>query len=235
MTFLSDLDGLTWALSIAALTVSTLVIGVDIRDWRAKFPILSRGKRVLLWSFAAGCAVVGADTIGNASDVQHLYVSGLPRLVRVRESGRSGDTWLVRAVNAGTTESVLLAVHDSEAIVAYREHRKDLPITFGYLNEPYYSRSGTAEFRVVDMADSKTGESFYHFDTRSHPYRVTVLFASALLLFLTELLNNRLSDALPDTEDDYENYRDARNSRAAPSDLTSLHLDASKENGSSQT
>ncbi len=85
------------------------------------------------------------------------------------------------------------------------------------------------------MADAGSGESFYHFDTRSHPYRIALLFACAILLFLTELLNDRLSDARPDTEDNYENYRDSRNSQATVSDLTSLHLIDSKEKDASQS
>lgn len=234
MIFFSDLDRLTWALSIVALAVSATVIAVDIRDWRAKFPIRSRGKRVLLWGFAAVCSIVGLDTIDSASDAPHLYCSGSPSVVRVR-TGRSGDTWLVRVRNAGSTEAPLLSLHDARAIVAFREHRRDATISFGYLNEPYFNQSGAAEFKVVDMADGDTGEPFYHFDTRSHPYRVAALFASAILLFLTELLNNRLSDLLPDTEDDYENYRDSRNSKATVSDLTSLNLDDSNDQNRSQT
>ena len=234
MTFLSDLDSLTWALSVAALATSIAVIGLDLRDWRAKYPILSRGKRVLLWSFAAVCAIAGIDTVGDASDAQHLYCSGLPFVVRVRSSGRSGDTWLVRVKNAGIAESPLLALHDPRCIVAFREHRKDLSITFGYLNAPHQNSSGVPEFKVVDMIDASENQTFYHFDTRSHPYRVAVLFGSALLLFLTELFNQRWSDALPDTEDDYENYRDRPDSQANASDLTSLHLTDSSEKDSSQ-
>lgn len=228
MSLFYDLDGPTWVMTITALCVSIAVATIDLRDWHAKLPIRSRFKRAVLWGFAMLCGISGIDTITNASDAQHLSITGVARVVRVLHGGRSGDTWLIRIAGPDQVNSPICSLH-ARSLSAFREHPIGRAAIFSYLNEPKEEAADLFAFEVVDMADAETGLSFYHFDTQHHPYRASILLGDAAVLFLTGVLSGLLSDASPDTEDDYENYRDKPNSQDMISELTSLDLNAIKE------
>ena len=225
-----DLDTSTWMMSIASLAISLFIIGTDIYNWRQKIPIGSRRARIALLGLAFFCAAGVYETISNASDAPRIPVSGMITTIREVYLGHSRYWYLAHVIGADGLSKELN--FDSNALRVIKEHSRSTSYNVTYLDDPdeYYDHGKQHFwFKVVDITNAETGESYYHFDTRHHPVRVAFYLGDTVLLIVVSILVGRLSDASPDTEDDYENYRSADDNKSAGTELTSLDLNSSRD------
>ena len=231
MVFLQDLDTHAWVMSIFALTVCLFIICTDIYELRLKLPMRSRRARFVLLGLAFFCGGGVYETITNASDAPHISVSGMITPIRTVSLGHN-RYWYLAHVDGSNGISKELNF-DSDGLRIIKEHSRSAAYNVAYLDVPndYYTNGKQFFwFKVVGISNAETGESYYYFDTRHHPVRAAFYLGDTLLLVLTSILVGRFADATPDTEDDYENYRDdPAGDRSVRSELTSLGLDPSRK------
>jgi hypothetical protein len=224
----TDLDTSTWLLSGLSLVVCVGIVSLDVYYRHLRLPVRSRAALILIGTLVFFCAGGVYETISNASDASHREETGPVSTIHEIYLGHNRSLYLARVLNANPTH---LLNFSSEALKVLREHRTDQPYRLGYLDDPqefYENGRQGFYFKVVDIRDPESSESYYHFDTMQHPSRAVIYLGDILLLLLTAFVVSRLADASPDTEDDFENYRDSKGGRDTEvGSLTSLNLGAS--------
>lgn len=228
MTTFGDLDIQAWVMSVLALALCSGILGLDLYYLRLKLPVRSRAAWILLGTLAFFCAGGIYETISNASDAQRKIETGPISKVHEIYLGHNRSLYLARVLdNSGASR---LLNFSSDAFAVLKEHTRDHAYRVEYLGDPqefYENGRQGFYFKVVDIGDPETNDSYYHFDTMHHPERAAVYFGDTVILLLTAFIVSRLADASPDTEDDFENYREPGDDRG-PKDtsITELNLNA---------
>lgn len=205
MSFFNDLDSGTWVIFAIATGVSALVTGKDFYDWRNRFPIRTRRKRIFLGGFAVILLAIAIDGYNDSSTARRMYINGEFKQVQSLSS-RGGPDSMVACLFPCKSDGPLFYLRPQAAGAV-----RALPAATRYRIEYLDEREDTGKllaYRVIGFADEATGQRYYQMDARPHPARITLLLIGATFLVLTCVISGRLADTCPDTEDDYENYRE---------------------------
>ncbi len=230
MMILGDLDAWAWLLTGLSLALCAGVLILDAYYLRLKLPVRSRATWILLGTCAFFCGGGVYQTISDASDAPHKVVTGSIPTIHEIYLGHNRSLYLARVLN--DSEPSRLVNFSSEALAVIKEHRTDQSYRIGYLDDPqeFYERGRQGfYFKVVDIDNPISNDSYYHFDTHHHPVRAVIYLFDVLILLMTGVAVSRLADASPDTDDDFENYRDSGSDeygKATP--ITSLNLGSSE-------
>lgn len=228
MTIFGDLDTRAWLMSGMSIMLCAGILALDFYNLRLKHPVRSRAASISLGTLAFFCAGGIYETISNASDAPHKVETGPLSTIHQIYLGHNRYLYLARVLD--NSDSSRLLNFSTEAVEVLKEHRRDHAYRVGYLDDPqeFYERGRQGfYFKVVDLGDVQTSDFYYHFDTTHHSVRAAVYLGDTILLLLTALIVSRMADASPDTENDFENYREPGDNRG-PKDasITSLNLDA---------
>jgi hypothetical protein len=228
IAILGDLDTRAWVMSGLALALCSGMLGMDFYYLRLKLPVRSRSAWILLGTFAFFCAGAIYETISNASDAQRKIETGPTSKVHEIYLGHNRSLYLAQVLDHSGTSRLLN--FSSDAFAVLKERATDRAYLIGYLDDPnefYENGRQGFYFTVVDIGDPETNASYYHFDTTHHPVRAAVYLGDTVILLLTALIVSRMADASPDTEDDFENYREQGDDRdRKDTSITELNLNA---------
>src|SRR5579859_1908247 len=234
MEIFSDLDAGTWIATLGALAICAYIAINDLMRWRQKLPVRARLKRLFLWSFAVLCAAAAVDTYSDSSVAPRLSLTGSLRIIRDEYRGKGG--YLTLACLEPCTKSIPLLDIGHNAAKQIATYPRGYVFSLRYLDEPNEMSAGIYASKIVDIFDSENGNSIYHFDASLHSERIGFLAADAFLFLSTGLLAVRLAGLVPDTEDDYENFRTSSDDATGgdSAEITSLGLNSSNDENASE-
>jgi hypothetical protein len=226
---LQDLDTFTWVVTFVAAIGCGFIL-LDILSDRRAHRRISAGVRLrLLWIIAALSAFGAFDTINRDTTSEHRVISGSAQIMRRLSDGRHGGHRLLICV-APCASSPHLYVGPGVSNVIERNSSTQ-SLTIGYLFKSETVDPGIYAYEVVDVWNTGTGRSYYHFDTQPHPLRAGFLVGDTLLLLLTALFLSKSDQDSPPNESEVGASSHDDEVPATKSDLTSLDLSGSSNEG----
>jgi hypothetical protein len=188
MPLWNDLDTRAWVLTLLALSLCAVFLLNRIQTLRFHIPGTVHGHRIVLWFAAFICFAMAVTTIKNSSHGERKSISGQVHIYRDFQQADAPEQMLVCANECGPAAPLLFL--NADATSAFRSQDSSIPVAFSYLDDRG-NGSGNIAFTVVDMANARSGESFYHFDTSRHSFRVAILFVDAALLLVVSFFQTR--------------------------------------------
>jgi hypothetical protein len=188
MAFLSDLDLLSWAATVAAVTLSSCVAFLVLRDWKNGWAVSFEGPAPLTVLFGLLCLVGAAKSYSPDQNAPRKQVEGVARFVH-EVSGKGGHTVFICATSCQLTGGYALALQDEATNYVEIGSR----YTFTYLEHPNGNAFTGVSLRVIQVADADSGRVLYALDLTNHPYRISIYVLDSLILFCPFVLALKLA------------------------------------------
>lgn len=183
MQFFADLDFLSWAATIGAVTVSAFVSFLVLRDWRNGWTIEPEAPFALVL-FLGGLSLVGAaKSYSPDANAPTRQIEGFARFVG-KVQGKGSFTEFICANSCQLTGGYALALHDEAANFV----KIGSKYVFTYLEHPKGSIYTGISLMVIQISEPETGRVLYALDITNHPYRIVVYLFDFTLLVSTIVL-----------------------------------------------
>lgn len=188
-----------WVATLAVvLTCAWLALGLLQRRREGK-PTRLRLKRFLIWNFSLAVLaflVWLGETWAHATATPHVITQGSIQVMQ-------------RIVYRGDEVGIIGCVPDCkqgllnftpQAVQSMGGRAQNAPVKVAFLEQPKEISKGMFGFDVVDIWDSKTGQSLYHVDTAYHPLQTVLLLIDVLALATMAWICAGLPEAEPEEE-----------------------------------
>lgn len=183
MAFLSDLDFLSWAATIAAVPLAGFVAFLLFRDWRNHWKVSPEGAPQIVFLLGVFCLVGAANSYSPDENAPRKTVEGVVHFVGVKH-GRHTYSEYICATSCQLTGGYALALDARASGVA----KIGSAYTFTYLEHPTGNIYTGMSLEVIQIAAADSGQVLYALDLTNHPYRIALYLFDFLLLFSTIVL-----------------------------------------------
>lgn len=185
MAFLNDLDPWSWAATVAALAVFSIVTFANLQDWWDHRKIDFFDGRGTLIAFFGIAFLVGAfNSFSLHATSPRKTVQGIARLV-ARSSSKSHSYEYICATSCQQTGGYALDLRDE----ASRPVNLGSPYVFTYLEHPSGNAFTGISLLVTEISDPDSGRVLYKMDLASHWYRIAVYLLDFALVVGAGLLS----------------------------------------------
>lgn len=178
MTFLSDLDLLSCAATVGAVTLSAFATFLVLRDWRNDWEVSFEGPGPLAVALGLLCLGGAAGSYSPDQNAPRKTIEGVARFVH-DVSGKGGYIKFICATSCQLTNGYSLALHDEAA----KYVQIGSTYSFTYLEHPKGNAFTGVSLKVIQIADADSGRVLYALDLTSHSYRIALYVFDSLILF----------------------------------------------------
>ena len=185
MAFLNDLDPWSWAATIAALAVCSVVTFANFQDWwdHRKIDFFD-GRGTLIAFFGIAFLIGACNSFSLHANSTRKTVQGIARLV-AKSSSKSHYYEYICATSCLQTGGYALDLRDE----ASSPVNLGSPYVFTYLEHPSGNAFTGISLLVTEISDPDSGRVLYKMDLTSHWYRIAVYLLDFALVVGAGLLS----------------------------------------------
>ena len=188
MSFLNDLDPMSWIATFAAIVVCCAVTFLNLRDWRNQWKVDFEGRIPIIMFFGVALIVGAFSSYSPNANAPRKSVEGVARFVG-KASGRRRFDEYICATSCQLTGGYALDLRDEAANIPHMGSN----YVFTYLEHPVGNAFTGVSLRVIAISEPDSGPVLYKLDLTNHPYRIAAYLLDTALLISAGLLGGLLN------------------------------------------